>query len=55
VQKDDERGTAVKWNDDVGWSSDDVVLWLLRKQNGNMVEWWGEWSSLKWTFNSSGG
>jgi hypothetical protein len=55
VQKDDERRTTVKGNDDVGWSFDDVVLWLLSKQNESMVEWWEEWSRLRWPFNSSGG
>jgi hypothetical protein len=24
------------------WSSDDVVLMLGRKQNGDMIEWWRE-------------
>jgi hypothetical protein len=31
VRRDDERGTAVKENDDGGWSSDDMVLWLGRR------------------------
>jgi hypothetical protein len=33
VQRDYGRGTAVKGNDDDGWSFDDVVLWLGRRQN----------------------
>jgi hypothetical protein len=41
VQRDDERETGVKGNDDGGWSSDGVVLWLRRRQNGDVVEWWG--------------
>jgi hypothetical protein len=28
---DDERETTVKGNDDGGWSSDDIVLWLGRR------------------------
>jgi hypothetical protein len=35
-------GTTVKENDGGGWSSDDVVLWLGRRQNKDMVKWWGE-------------
>jgi hypothetical protein len=38
VQRDDGRETAVKGNDDNGWSSDDVVLWLRRRQNRDTVE-----------------
>jgi hypothetical protein len=33
VWRDDERGTTVKENDSGGWSYDDVVLWLERRQN----------------------
>jgi hypothetical protein len=29
---------AVKGNDSGGWSFDDVVLWLARRQNGDVVE-----------------
>jgi hypothetical protein len=47
--------TTVKENDDTGWSSDCVVLWLGRRQNRNMVEWWREWPRLRWYFYSSGG
>jgi hypothetical protein len=43
VRRDDECGPTVKGNDDVGWSSNDVVLWLGRRQNRDAVEWWGEW------------
>jgi hypothetical protein len=32
-------GTTVKGNDGGGWSSDDVVLWLGRRQNGDTAEW----------------
>jgi hypothetical protein len=42
VQKDNGRVMAVKGNDDGRWSSDGVVLWLGRRQNGDMVKWWGE-------------
>jgi hypothetical protein len=42
VQRDDGRVTAIKENDDNGWSSDGVVLWLGRRQNGDVVEWWRE-------------
>jgi hypothetical protein len=42
VRRDDERGMAVKGNDGGGRSSDGVVLWLGRRQNGDVVEWWGE-------------
>jgi hypothetical protein len=31
-----------KWNNDDEWSSDDVLLWIGRRQNGGAVEWWGE-------------
>jgi hypothetical protein len=42
VQMDDECGMTVKGNDSSGWSSDAVVFWLGRSQNGDTVEWWGE-------------
>jgi hypothetical protein len=42
VRRDDGRETAVKENDSDGWSSDGVVLWLGRRQNGDTVEWWRE-------------
>jgi hypothetical protein len=32
------RETAVKGNDGGGWSSDGMVLWLGRRQNGDAVE-----------------
>jgi hypothetical protein len=38
VWRDDGRRTTVKKNDDSGWSSDGVVLWLGRWQNGDTVE-----------------
>jgi hypothetical protein len=41
VRRDDGSETVVKENDD-GWSSDGVVLWLGRRQNRDAVEWWGE-------------
>jgi hypothetical protein len=42
VRRDDGCGTAVKGNDDGEWSSDEVVLWLGRRKNKDVVEWWGE-------------
>jgi hypothetical protein len=42
VRRDDMCETMVKGNDGGGWSSDGVVLWLGRRQNGDVVEWWGE-------------
>jgi hypothetical protein len=32
----------VKENNDGGWSFDDVVLWLGRRQNRDTIEWWEE-------------
>jgi hypothetical protein len=42
VQRDDERGMAVKGNNSDGSSSGGVVLWLVKRQNGDTVDWWGE-------------
>jgi hypothetical protein len=42
VRMDNGRETTLKGNNDSGWSSDGVVLLLVRRQNGDMVEWWGE-------------
>jgi hypothetical protein len=39
VRRNDVHETAVKGNNDGRWSSDDVVLCLGRKQNGDVVEW----------------
>jgi hypothetical protein len=39
VRRDDGHGTTVKGNNGGGWSSDGVMLWLERRQNGNTVEW----------------
>jgi hypothetical protein len=47
------RGMAVKQNDINGWSSNGVVLWLVKRQNKDVVEWWREWSRLIWSFYSS--
>jgi hypothetical protein len=55
AQRDDKCETAVKENDNDGWSSDGVVLWLGRRQNRYVVGWWGEWPRLRWSFYSSGG
>jgi hypothetical protein len=50
VWRDDERETTVKKNDGDGWSSDGVMLWLGMRQNENTIEWWREWSRLRWPF-----
>jgi hypothetical protein len=42
VRRDDGCGMVMKGNDDGGWSSNGMVLWLQRKQNGDTVEWWRE-------------
>jgi hypothetical protein len=55
MRRDDECGITVKWNNGGGWSSDGVVLWLGRIQNRDAVEWWIEWSMLRWYFYNSGG
>jgi hypothetical protein len=55
VQRDDECTAVVKKNDDSGWSSDGVMLWLGKMQNGDTVEWWREWQRLRWSFYSNGG
>jgi hypothetical protein len=47
VRRDDGHETMVKWNDGDEWSSDDVVLWLGRKQNRDTVEWWRELTRLR--------
>jgi hypothetical protein len=38
VWRDDGHGTTVKGNDDSGWSFDGVVLWIVRRQNGDAIE-----------------
>jgi hypothetical protein len=38
VWRDDVHETVVKGNDDDMWSSDDVILWLGGRQNGDVVE-----------------
>jgi hypothetical protein len=38
VRRDDERETTVKENDTVRWISDDVVLWLRRRKNRDVIE-----------------
>jgi hypothetical protein len=39
VRRNDEHGMTVKENNDDGWNSDVVVLWLGRRQNGDVIEW----------------
>jgi hypothetical protein len=55
VRRDDVCGMTVNGDDGSGWSSDGVVLWLGRRQNRDTIEWWREWSNLRWHFYSSGG
>jgi hypothetical protein len=40
VRRDNGCGTTVKGNDDVGWCSNYVVLWLRKRQNRDTIEWW---------------
>jgi hypothetical protein len=47
MRRDAGHETTVKGNDSDWWSFDGVVLWLGRRQNGDAVEWWGEWSRLR--------
>jgi hypothetical protein len=47
ARRDDGCETAVKGNDDGGWSSDSLVLRLGRRQNRDAVECWGVWSRIK--------
>jgi hypothetical protein len=43
-------GRPVKGNDNDRWSSDGVVLWLGRRQNGDAVEWWERVDKVEMTF-----
>jgi hypothetical protein len=45
----------VKENDGDGWSSDNMVLWVGKRQNRDAAEWWGEWINLRWSFYSNWG
>jgi hypothetical protein len=47
VWMDNSREIVVKGNHSGGWSFDGMVIWLGRRQNGDVVEWWGEWSSFR--------
>jgi hypothetical protein len=38
VQRDDGHVMVVKGNDGDRWSSDDVMLWLGRRQNEDVIE-----------------
>jgi hypothetical protein len=53
VRRDNKRGTTVKGNDCGGWSSDDVMLWLGKRQNGDPIEWWRRVIKIEMTFYSS--
>jgi hypothetical protein len=50
VWRDDGCETAVKGNDGSGWSSDGIVLWLARRQNGDTIECWGRVDKVKMIF-----
>jgi hypothetical protein len=39
VWRDDGHETTVKGNDNDGWSSDGLVLWLRSGQNRDVTEW----------------
>jgi hypothetical protein len=54
MRRDNEHETMVKGNNDGRWRSDGVMLWLGRRQNRDVVEWWGEWVILRWPFYRSG-
>jgi hypothetical protein len=47
MRRDNVRETTVKGSDDGGRSSDGSVLYLGRRQNGDAIEWWKEWSRLR--------
>jgi hypothetical protein len=55
VWRDDGHGMTVKGNDGGEWSSNNMVVWLGRRQNGDVVEWSGEWLRLRLPFSSSEG
>jgi hypothetical protein len=38
IWRDDECETAVKENNDGGWSSNDILLWLEKMQNRDTSE-----------------
>jgi hypothetical protein len=38
VRKDDKHETMMKGNDGDRWSSDDVMLWVVKSQNRDVVE-----------------
>jgi hypothetical protein len=46
VRRDDGCGMSVKENDDDGWSSDIMMLWLERGQNKDAIEWWCGFNAL---------
>jgi hypothetical protein len=43
VRRDNRREIVVKGNNNGRGSSDGMTLWLGRRQNGDVVEWWREW------------
>jgi hypothetical protein len=40
VGRNEGCGTMVKGNDNDEWSSNGAVLWLERRQNGDVIERW---------------
>jgi hypothetical protein len=47
VWMDDRHVMAMKGNNGGGWSSDSMALWLERRQNGDVIEWWRECQMLR--------
>jgi hypothetical protein len=41
MRRNNKCGTVVKGNNGGRWSSDGVMLYLEKRQNGDAVEWWG--------------
>jgi hypothetical protein len=40
VWKNDRYKTMMKGDDGDGWSSNSMMLWLVRRQNIDVIEWW---------------
>jgi hypothetical protein len=47
VQREDRHRMTLKGNNGSELGSDGVVLWLGMRQNGDTIEWWGEWPRLR--------
>jgi hypothetical protein len=50
VRRNDRYETTVKGNDNGGWTSDGVILWLERRQNGDAGGWWGRVANIEMIF-----